>query len=158
MSQILSKNKILIITISVLLLTNIVTLFFYSTQKQCDHKKHREERKSKITAFLKNDIKFSEQQLAMYDSMTTLHHKSIEPMMDSFRTKKSALMNELSATGFTESAIDVTLTSLSAYQLPLEKNMLHYIKSIREICTPEQMAAFDSGFFKMLHARNDKKK
>ena len=80
-----SKNKILLIIIGVLLITNMVLLSFFIFNKEAPKKSWREERKTMIHSFLQKEIGFNQQQLQQYNVLNEQHRNKIKPMYDAVK-------------------------------------------------------------------------
>lgn len=151
------KNRILLIIIGILLLTNIVliaTLVLKPTPK----KGMRGDRYSMIANFLQNELKFNKIQLQQYDSLNTQHRIKMKSLFDSLKKDREIQFKELSAQHFSDSAINTTAINTSNKQANIERVMLHHLKEIRELCTPQQLPKFDSLFYKAFNKKNEDQK
>jgi len=153
-----SKNKILLIIIGILLITNIALVSFYSLSKPAEKKGVRPDRTAMISAFLKNELKFSQPQLSQYDSLSNQHRILIKAKFDAIKKEKESEFNQLTQDNFNDSSINNTAVLFSTKQKEIEIIMFNYFKDIRNLCTPEQQPKFDSLFYKMLTKKNDARK
>ena len=152
-----SKNKILLITVVVLLLTNIAMLFLF-LNKGPEKRDPRGGREAMMTEFLKNEIGFSPQQLQQYDTLSKQHREKAKASFDEMRNSKSALLKDLGSNAFSDSAIIIAAGKSSDMQKQMEIKMLQHFKEIRNLCTPEQQPKFDSLFYKVWNRKRDDKK
>jgi hypothetical protein len=122
--------------------------------------KHGErfDRKAMVTKFLKTDIGFTEQQLLQFDSLNNVHQQKVNSIHDSIRNYKNNQFKLLSASNFNDSAIQVAVEKSAAAQRMMEMDQLYYIKSIRQLCTPAQIVAFDTSYVKIFSRRGDVKR
>ncbi len=152
------KSKILLIIIGILLVANLVLLCFFITNKPAEKKGMRGDRKAMITAFLKNDIGFSQQQIQQYDSLNQLHHTKVKTMFDEARNDKEKQFKQMTSDGFSDSAISNAAYLFANKQKQIQTAMFKHFKDIRGLCTPQQQPKFDSLFYSMLNRRNDERK
>ena len=153
-----SKNKILLIIIGILLITNIALVSFYSLSKPAEKKGVRPDRTAMISAFLKNELKFSQPQLSQYDSLSNQHRILIKAKFDAIKKEKESEFNQLTQDNFNDSSINNTAVLFSTKQKEIEIIMFNYFKDIRNLCTPQQQPKFDALFYKMLTKKNDERK
>ena len=83
-----SKNKILLITVVVLLLTNIAMLFLF-LNKGPEKRDPRGGREAMMTEFLQKEIGFSPQQIQQYDSLSKQHREKMKTDIDLKRLFRS---------------------------------------------------------------------
>lgn len=152
------NNKILLLIIGILLVTNIVVLWFFMNGKPLERRNMRAERKAMMSAFLQKDIGFSQQQLQQYDSLSEQHRRKVRTMFDDARSEKESHFDQLAANNFSDSSINSIAVLSAGKQKEMETEMFIYVKSIRNICTPQQKPKFDSLFYTMLNKRMDDKK
>ena len=142
-------NKTLIIIIGFLLLANIATLSFFLWKK--DSKKvNRPDRAAYINNYLKEKVGFGESQLKIFDTVYKRNRSDLRNAFEEMSEVRETMLGRLASASFTDSAIEQAATELSGRQKGVEVTMLKHIKSIRDICTPAQLPAFDSGFYKMV--------
>jgi hypothetical protein len=152
-----SKNKILLITVIVLLLTNIGMLVFF-LNKDGGKKGQHNGREAAMIEFLKNDIGFNEQQMQQYDTLSRQHREKVRATFDEMRSSKELQLKELGASGFSDSAMALVVSRSAEKQKIVEQGMLQHFAEIRKLCTDAQRPKFDSLFYKVIGRRNDKKK
>jgi Spy/CpxP family protein refolding chaperone len=153
----MTKNKILILLVAVLLLANITMLYFFLNKPQ-HNKGGRQGREAAMTSFLEKEIGFSPQQLKQYDSLGNTHRETMRVVLDSMRNAKELLLKQLAADNFTDSAMVQAADQSAGKQREMELAMLRHFKSIRNLCTPAQQPKFDSLYYKMMWRRGGMKK
>jgi periplasmic protein CpxP/Spy len=153
----MTKNKILILLVAVLLLANITMLYFFLNKPQ-HNKGGRPGREAAITAFLEKEIGFNPQQLKQYDSLNNTHRQTVRTLFDTMRSAKEQMLKELAVAGFADSAMLQSANQSAAKQQEMELAMLRHFKSIRNLCTPAQQPKFDSLYYKMIGRRGGMKK
>ena len=140
------SNKIFIIVIALLLIANVVTLSLLLTDKKTDN----EDRKNSMRNYLKNEIGFTDAQLIVFDTVKSHHRTEVKPLFDEMRTHKQLNLKNIGAQNFSDSSIKNASEYAAVQQKNLELKMLNHLKVIRNLCTPQQRAIFDTGFYKMM--------
>jgi periplasmic protein CpxP/Spy len=151
------KNKMLVIALVILLLTNIALVTFILTNKP-QEKRPREGREAAMKEFLKKDVGFDEKQMQQYDTLSKQQKEKMKLRFDEMRAGKQQLFQELGRQGFGDSAIREAAIKLSSNQQDIETNMLLHVAAIRKICTAEQQVKFDSLFYKVWNKNGERKK
>ena len=146
------KNKILLIIIGVLLLTNFVLIAFLL--KPTSRKGSRGERTAMIANFLQKEIGFDNQQLKQYDSISGLNRTKVKAMFEVLKNDKDGQFKELATGNFNDTAIVRSANTIALKQKEIEIVLYRHYKEIRNLCSPQQQPAFDSLFYKVLNKRN----
>ena len=147
------KNKILLIIIGVLLLTNLVLITFLIINKPFSKKGMRGDRSIIIGAFLQNEIGFDQQQLKQYDSLSVPNRTKVKALFDTLKSDKGNEFKQLTLDNFSDTAILKTAKNISTKQKEIEIVLYKHYKEIRNICSPQQLAKFDSLFYKVLNKK-----
>jgi periplasmic protein CpxP/Spy len=152
-----AKNKLLVIIVGILLLTNIALIAFIVFNK-APEKRGRGDREAMMTEFLQKQVGFNEQQMQQYDTLSKQHKENMRMRFDEMRNNRQQVYKAVGDQSFNDSAINDAATKLSASQKDMEANMLRHFASIRKICTPEQQPKFDSMLYKIWNKMGDRKK
>ena len=152
------KNKILIIIIGILLIANIATLSLFLMNKNRHSNPGRPDKKEQVTAFLKNEVGFTEDQLNRYDTISKTHRANMKSNFDDMATGREDIFRQLALHSFSDSAMETAANAIAKQQEGFEIKMLYHLKDIRNICTPAQQAIFDTGFYKIIAKRGDGRK
>ena len=150
------KNKILLIIIGVLLLTNVVLITFLL--KPSSKKGARGDRTAIIATFLQKEIGFDKQQLKQYDSLSELNQPKVKAMFDALKNEKEVHFKQLATENFSDTAIIKTANTIAIKQKEIEIILYQHYKEIRSLCNPQQQPAFDSLFYKVLNKKYMPKK
>ena len=147
------NSKILLLIIGILLVTNVAVIALLLQGRSANsHKDY----KSPMTAYLQNEIKFTEAQMKSYEALKNTHSASMKKFFDTLRAEKTNIYKELGGNAFNDSAMQFAAMNASSRQLSMETMMLNHVKSVRAICTPAQQLVFDTGFYKvMVRGRRD---
>jgi len=148
-----SRSKVFLLVIAILLVSNIAMLTFFLMKKDDRRFDKRPDRKTMIAEFLKKEIGFTPQQLQQYDTISTKHQENVKKMFEDLKASKDKQFKDLAAGDFTDSVINLVADRSAASQKTMELQMFTHLKSIRMLCTSEQLPKFDSLFVKVLNRR-----
>lgn len=148
-----NRSKVFLMIIGILLVANIAMLSFLILKKDGNKHENRPDRKTMISNFLKNEIGFNSGQLQQYDTLSTFHRENIKKMFENLRSSKDNQFKQLTAGNFSDSVMNNVADQSAASQKIMELQMFNHLKSIRLLCTPEQLPKFDSLFVKVLNRR-----
>lgn len=146
------KNKILLIIIGVLLMTNFVLIAFLLNPSS--KKGPRGDKTAMIATFLQKEIGFDNQQLKQYDSISDLNRTKVKAMFEALKNDKDGEFKELATGNFNDTAIAKSANTIALKQREIEMVLYQHYKEIRNLCSPQQQPAFDSLFYKVLNKRN----
>ncbi len=149
-----SKNKILLLAVVFLLLTNIAMLIFLLNMNH-DKRGSHGRREGMMKEFLKNEIGFNPQQLQQYDSLSKQHREKVKTSFDEIKNSKTQQFKDLGASAFSDSAIIIAADKSASIQKQMEVKMITHFKEIRNLCTPEQQPKFDSLFYKVWNRKGE---
>jgi Spy/CpxP family protein refolding chaperone len=148
-----NRSKVFLSIIGILLIANIVMLSFFIMKRDPGKPERRPDRKAIIGNFLKKEIGFNQAQLQQYDTLSDKHRESIKKMFDSLRSSKDNQFRQMTSGNFSDSVLN-SVADQSAYsQKIMELQMFSHLKSIRMLCTAEQLPKFDSLFVKVLNRK-----
>lgn len=153
------KSKIFLVIFAILLISNIVLLSFLLQKKTPDSYTNRPDRKVYIAEFLKKEIGFNQQQLLRYDTLSDEQQKIMKSFYDNMRNKKKQQFQQLVTGNFSDTSINRLADESASTQKQIEVTMFNHIKSVRELCSPDQLPKFDTSFVKIFNRRgSDSKK
>lgn len=139
------NNKILIIIIGFLLLTNVAMLIFFVLPDKSRHRDREWRNKHKsFSEMLKQDVGFTDQQYAQYQDRREQQRQTVRKEFGNIRKLKKNYYDLLFHPAATDSVIHAYGDSLSQKQQWLDSRLFFYFKDLRKIATPEQLPKFDS--------------
>jgi protein CpxP len=141
-----STNKILVILVAVLLLTNLSMLYYFSPKK--------EETKSgsdRQLDWVKKELRLSDAQVAAYLELRHKRDSILKPLNNSLRESKLKIVAILQQPAINDSAVQALADEISTKQQPIEKEYFYHFSRIKAMCTPEQQALFDSVLIRMIN-------
>jgi len=149
-----NRSRLYLIIIAILLVANIGMLAF-CLQKKAPEKQqaNRPDRRAYISNFLKNEIGFNQDQLVKYDTLSKMQRERVGDFFEKLRATKNMQFKELVAGNFSDTTIERLANQSAANQKIMEVNMFSHIRSIRQLCTPEQMPKFDTLFVKVFNRK-----
>jgi len=137
----LRNNKLLLLIIAALIITNIGVLYFHVWRK---HGIPHQSMKEMVMEKLEKEVGFSKQQLATYDSIRTKHFQSMGPLFDELKSAKDSFFKLVNQSGIPDSVINSRSSVISEKQKAIDIKMLKYFWSLKNICTEEQKPKMDT--------------
>lgn len=153
-----TKNKILILAVALLLLTNMAMLFFFLKYREHGKKGWHGDREAIMSEFLQKQVGFTPQQIEQYDSLSKQHRDKMKAMFDEAGKNRERQVKQLAAAGFSDSAINSIAEQSSGKQKILAVNMFQHLRDVRGLCIPAQIPVFDSLVSTILGRHNEGKK
>lgn len=146
------RNRNLLIIIGVLLLTNIAVLVYFLGQKK--EKKsipdNAKNNKGFVAEMLQKEVGFTEEQTAEYKQLKEKQREIIRPMYDDMRNAKDSLFRLLSYPATSDSVLKAMAEAIAQKQKALDLQTFNYFKTLRTLCTPEQLPKYDSMILPLL--------
>ncbi|MEO8720108.1 MAG: hypothetical protein ABI372_03325 [Ginsengibacter sp.] len=151
-----TKIKTLIVIIVSLLIIDIVMLMFFIKDNGSHEKKQRNHESYGMYNSLKNEVGFSEDQLAEYKRLRENQMGKVKPMFNDVRKSKKDFYALIYLSNVTDSIMNADADSIAQKQRSLDIQMFGYFKNIRSICLPHQLQKFDSTLKKEVSRMVDK--
>ena len=142
-----SEKKIRSLTfiIAFLLVTNIAMLLFFIFSKPCTNSpKPKEE--NLVSTFLKDEIKFDDQQMDVYQQVRKKDFEKARPMLQALSESKNNFYQNIHHDDVPDSVVKKSVSVIGKKQIIVDMQMLQHFKNVRNICTPQQLPKFDSLF------------
>lgn len=154
-----SKNKPLLFIILILLLANLAGIGYNYFMMKKDAPRHQTmDRKEVVGRYLKDQLKFTNEQMAQYEKLSAANKAETEPLFEILKEEKEKRMNFLREKNYSDSALDEAVNRSIQKQALLDRKMLEHIRNIRALCNDSQKQSFDTGFYKMMrHSRGENK-
>lgn len=137
----LSKNKVLLTIITVLLLTNITLLILLLQSKR--HQRKEPQRVSFIDR-LKNEVGFTEMQLLVYSPKRETFWDEMRKRLDEVKKNKQEFYSQMYDSTVTDSVLEKRAEVIGDLQKELDLFVIRHFQDVRKICTPEQLPKYDS--------------
>ncbi|RYY56026.1 MAG: periplasmic heavy metal sensor [Chitinophagaceae bacterium] len=146
------SNKVLLLIITVLLLTNIGVLVYFLKYRQCEPEMAKPKG---AVDLLKEQVGFSDAQLEHYKKVREQQRETIRPMYEKMRTTKDSLYRLLGDSTITDARIDTLAGNIGERQKTLDLLTFHQFRELRKICRPDQRILYDSMMAQLFY-RNSK--
>ena len=140
----IAKNKILLIIIGFLLITNIGMLIFLLGNKPADKPATAVSRQGGFAETLQKEIGFNEDQITTYKTMREKHRAEMKPLFEQLRQTKTAFYGKVYSYDENPVTLDSIARPIGDQQAALDKKLFLYFTQLRKLCTPEQVSRFDS--------------
>lgn len=148
----MSKIKLLAIAVVGLLIVNLATVAFLLLRKPFQHPEGRPPvEQAGPKNIIVDKLHFDEEQVAQYEALIEQHQEKIKSLNDSINIAKNELYSTLTRDNFIGK--DSLIDRLGFLQRQVELTHYDHFASIRAICKPDQLEAFNNltkelaGFF-----------
>lgn len=135
-----SRNKILLSIIAILLITNIGMLIFFL---RCNRQPVEEKRKG-FTERLKTEVGFTPQQLEIFEPKKKAFWDRMRARFDEIKKTKEDFYYQMYDPSIPDSVIARKADLIGDQQKELDLQVIRHFKDVRTMCTPEQLPKFDS--------------
>lgn len=140
----IKNNRILLLIIAVLLLTNIALLYKVWNRDGHDRGPGGRGPQGFMASMLEKEVGFSKEQLTQYEELRTKHFVNMKPLFGEVRNAKDSLYRLMNQVQVADSVVNVYADRVSEKQKAVELKMFYYLKTVEALCTPEQRPKFDS--------------
>ena len=143
----LRNNKLLLVIIGVLLVSNIGLLYLtVFKNKNTDNRPHptREEMHARAIQKIKDEVGFDDQQAIQYDSLRSKQFRTMRPLSEDVTRSKEEFFSLIYNEGVTDSAINAYASRIGEKQMALDLSTFQYFQSIKALCKDEQKPKMDS--------------
>ena len=135
----LSRNRVLLTIIAVLLITNVVMLvLFFRMQKPA------EKPRTSFTERLKTEVGFTAEQMAVYEPKKKAFWSRMRERFDEIKKTKEDFYFLMYDPNVNDSVLNVKADSIGNQQKELDLFVIRHFKDVRKMCTPEQLPKYDS--------------
>src|SRR6185436_4047323 len=146
-----SRNKIYVSLIGLLLLSNLALVAFFVLNKPEKREVRREHPGSYMKDALKNDVGFTDQQMAEFDKMADQHRQQMRPLFEDIGKTKESFYKMLSQPQTADTVLNQAVSQIGDKQKAIDIKIFTHFQNIRQLCTPEQQPAFDSLIQRVVH-------
>ena len=145
------RNKVFILIITVLLISNLALVAFMVFGRKSGGK-HPKSRGEAFSNYFKKELNFSEEQAAKFQQLVTGHFEKLRPIMGEVRKAKNSLfimMNQSETPP--DSVLQRAAENIAQKQMLQELQSFNHFRQVRELCNDEQKPKFDSLISKMIN-------
>lgn len=148
-----SSNKLLILVIGLLLVSNIVLVYFLMSGN--GNKPPKRDRNDPTEVMIK-EVGMDEKQAATHKQMKDEHFKNVRPLYDSLRAAKAAYFGLVKDNNVTDSLARVYRERIAGWQSTIDSMTFAHFRKMRNILTAEQQPKYDE-FVQKLMQRGGRK-
>ena len=147
------RNKVLVLIISVLLISNLALVAYLVFGKQKDPKGNRGgDRGKAFSDYIIKEVNFSEDQAATFKQMMTEHFEKLRPLMGEVRKAKDSFFTLMQQPQIPpDSVLQKAAENIAQKQKLQELQSFNHFRKVRELCNEEQKPKFDSVIKKMIN-------
>jgi len=148
------RNKMLVILVGVLLLTNVAMLYYLVR----DYKEDKKSRSEKQVDFVKKELHLDDTQLNQYLGLRVTRDSIMKPMNDALRAAKMKMVGylKLPSSAVPDSLVANTAAEITSHQKDIEVAYYHHFRRMQTICRPDQLHLLDSILVQMVNRTTKK--
>lgn len=135
------NNRILVFIIAILLLSNIGLLWFFLRGEKARPKKGPREY---MIEKLKNEVGFSDSQIAKYVELSDRHKENVKPLFDDIHNAKESYYKLLQLPAPADSLLSRHLYQVGEKQKIIDSTIFRYFATLKQVCTPAQLPKYDT--------------
>lgn len=142
----IKNNKVLVLIIGVLLLSNVALLYFY-LNKPCSNKNQGNYQSAReyMIGRLKGEVGFNDDQISKYSELSNKHKEAMKPLFNDIYLAKDSFYKMLNLPQQpADSVINRQLARIGEKQEAIDQRVFKHFYTIKQICTPEQQPKYDS--------------
>ena len=136
----LSRNKILLSIIAVLLITNVAMLVLVFRMKE--HHPHK--KGPGFSERLKKEVGFTSEQMSVYEPRKKVFWDTIRKRYTDIKETKEGFYHYMYDPTVPDSTLEQKAEIIGNQQKELDLFVIKFFKEVRKLCTPEQLPKYDS--------------
>src|SRR5579885_3491239 len=144
-----SYNKILSVALIVLLLVNIVLLFFLWKEKHSDQSTRQPASNSALET-MSRELNMTDQQKAQYQILRDQHFSRVKPLFDSIREIRKDFLKLMRNTIVMDSEVAAYSHRIAEKQAVIDRLTLDHFRKVRGLFSGDQQKKFDEFIQKMM--------
>jgi len=135
----ISRNRILVTIIGILLITNLaVVIFFFN------HKCAEVRRGPGFTERLKKEVGFTPEQLKVFEPKKKLFWGKMRQRFEEMKKSKESFYHQMYDPSIPDSVIQLKAAVIGNEQKEIDLQVIRHFKEVRMLCAPDQLSRFDS--------------
>ncbi len=139
------NNKVLLFIVAILLLANIVMLFYFLWIREPNRRSsHGDRPRSPITEFLQIEIGFNKDQMAAFDKTRQRHRQTMKPLVEDVKAAKVQFYGFLKNPAVSDAVLNDAVAAIGEKQKLLDMQTFLNFKEIRTLCSAQQQPKYDS--------------
>ena len=145
----ITKNKSLVSIIIFLLITNLAMLVFFLVLNR-PVQKSRDRDQNGMSGMLQKEVGFTKEQLDTYQALRKNQFDKVHRLFDELRKSKTDFYNLIYTPQVSDSSVNKAADLIAEKQKTLDLQMLNHFKTVRNICTADQLQKFDTTIKKVI--------
>ena len=143
------KNKILVLIIVVLLISNVALLGFMFFWKK-ENKKSQDRGKS-FSEYFEKQLGFTPEQSVKFVQLRDQHFENLRPLLLEVRKAKDSLFSIMRHPSIADSVLEKAAENLAQKEKAQELQSFRHFRKVRELCTDDQKPKFDTLLSKIIN-------
>ena len=143
------RNKILVLIIAALLISNLTSLGFLIWRKDCVKKPA--ERGKSFSDYFEKQLGFTAEQVEKFHRLRDEHFENIRPYLKDVRTAKDSLFSLMRRPDVPDSVVEKAADNLAQKEKAQELQAFGHFKKVRDLCNEEQKIKYDTLINKMIN-------
>jgi hypothetical protein len=139
-----SRNKIYVLLIAILLISNLALVAFFVMNRQERSKQHSGSPKSFMSTALREEAGFSEDQIKKFQALANQHKKEIRPLFEELNRSKINFYKMLNQGNVPDSTLKLAADEIGQKQEAVDLAIFSHFQTIQQLATPEQQPKLDS--------------
>ncbi len=135
----MSKYKILVFIVAIVILMNLVLIGFLFTNKDRGPRNRVEPK-----AIIIEKLHFNASQIAVYENTIQQHQRKIRDLDDAIREQKNLLYSMLPKKNADTTKVDSIINNIAQLQKEIEHTHYNHFLEIKKICTTEQLQDYNA--------------
>jgi hypothetical protein len=135
-----TRNKILLTIISILLITNVVMLVLFLTMKP----EVPAPKKLGFTEKLKKEVGFTPEQMAVFEPKKKAFWDNVRKRNDEIKKTKEEFYHFMYDPKIPDSVMEAKADVIGKQQRDLDMHVIRHFKEVRSMCTEKQLPKYDS--------------
>jgi len=146
MTAYIRNNKVLVLIVAALLLSNLALLYLLLTRKDKRHDKPDQPRSPReyMIQTLRDSVGFTNEQIAKYEELADKHKEEMKPLFEHIQATKDSFFRLLQQPDAPDSVVTAYLEKIGQAQKNIDEKSYRYFRSLQQLCTEEQKPRFDT--------------
>lgn len=138
----MKRNRLLLIIIGILVLTNVYLLWYVNNEPKKEEPKPT--RTERMKSYAQKEMGFTEEQANEYVKLRLMRDSILQPLNAELRAAKMAIIDLKNTDNPSDSAVNAVMANIGEKQQAVEMAFLAHFQRLNALCTPEQRPRFDS--------------
>jgi len=142
-------NRVLLVIIAVLLLTNLGMLLYFTGGSKKEERKPMS-RAERAAEMMRKDVGFTDEQVEQYKQLRQRRDDEMKDLNANLRAERAKLMELLRQPDVPDSVVLNVAKAIGEKTVPVEVAFYQHFRRVQQICTPEQMPRYDSMLMRIM--------